>query len=345
MNRRVTLGITRDMFDPDGKLTIPGPGLELLNEMPEIDCRMFDQFLPEVAAEQVHGCDMVVSGAAQWTERSLVGNDQLLALLYTGVGYDHIDVEALTNAGVMFCSAPDAVRRPMACTVITFILALATRLMAKDRITRQGRWTEQKAYHGEGLMGKTLGSIGIGNIGHEVFILARPFDMRHLACDPYTTHEAVADVGVDLVDMDTLLTESDFLSISVPLNGETHHLVGEGELRKMKSTAYLINTSRGPVVDEAALIQALQQGWIRGAGIDVFEQEPVDPDNPILQMDNVIVSPHCLGHTDEYFKLAWSGKLRQAAQILQGEIPAAVVNTEVLERKEFQTKFRKFQKP
>ena len=336
MDGKITLGITRDLFDASGNLDIPGPGLELLDEMPEIQYRMFDQFLPEVTAEQIQGCDMVISAAARWTEESLVGNDQLIALLYTGVGYDHIDVKALTDAGVLFCFAPDAVRRPMACTVITFILTLAMNLMAKDRITRQGRWEEQNDFRGEGLMGKTLGSIGVGNIGHEVFVLAQPFSMRHLGCDPYITQADVDDVGVQLVDMDTLLAESDFVSISVPLNEETRHLVGEQELRKMKSTAYLISTSRGSVVDEAALIQALQEGWIQGAGIDVFEQEPVDPDNPILSMDNVVVSPHSLCHTDEYYRLAWSGKLRQAAQILRGEIPGSLVNTEVLETPAFQ---------
>ena len=185
MDRKVTLGITRDIFDADGNLDIPGPGLELLDELPEIQYRKFDQFLPEVTTEQIEDCDMVISAAASWTERSVSGNDRLIALLYTGVGYDHIDVKALTDAGVLFCFAPDAVRRPMACTIITFILALAMKLMAKDKITRQGRWSEQNDYHGEGLMDKTLGSIGVGNIGHEVFVLAQPFGMRHLGCDPY----------------------------------------------------------------------------------------------------------------------------------------------------------------
>ena len=345
MERKVRLGITRDFFDSTGNLAIPGPGLELLNEMPEVDYRIFDRFLPEVGAEQIRGCDMVISWTAHWTERSLAENDQLIAVLYTGVGYDHLDVRALTQAGVMLCFAPDAVRRPMACTIITFILALAMRLINKDKITRQGHWSKRDAYHGEGLTGKTLGSIGVGNIGHEMFLLARPFGMRHLACDPYVEQDAVSDIGADLVDMDTILAESDFLSINVPFSEETHHLIGKEELRKMKSTAYLINTSRRSVVDEAALIQALQQGWIRGAGLDVFEQEPVDPDNPILKMDNVVVSPHSLGHTDEYFEGAWRDKFRQAAQILRGEIPEAVVNRDVLETPRFQTKFRKFQTP
>jgi phosphoglycerate dehydrogenase-like enzyme len=342
MAAKAILGITREFFDEDGGLKIPGPGLKLLDEIPAIDYQMFAEFLPEIAAEQARGCDMVISGAARWTEDSLVGNDQLVAVLFTGVGYDHIDVKALTRAGVMLCFAPDAVRRPMAVTIITFVLALAMRLINKDRITRQGRWEERENYHGEGLTGKTLGSIGVGNIGHEMFKLAGPFGMRHLAHDPYVTQEAVDDVGVELVDMDTLLAESDFVSISVPLSDKTYHLFGEKELRKMKETAYLISTSRGSVVDEPALIQALQEGWIQGAGVDVFEQEPVDPDNPILKMDNVVVSPHSLCHTDEYFKGTWDQKLRQASQIVRGETPEALVNREVLEKPEFQARFAKF---
>ncbi len=343
MNEIATLGITREYFDEHGNLTMPGPGLKLLDEMPDLEYRVFDQSLPEITPAQIHGCDMVISAGARWTTHSLEGNGQLIALLYTGVGYDHIDVEALTNAGSLFCFAPDAVRRPMACTIITFILALAMRLLAKDRITRQGLWTEQNDYRGEGLTGKTLGSIGVGNIGREVFVLAQPFGMRHLGCDPYIDQASVSDVGVKLVDMDTLLAESDFVTISVPLSQATHHLVGEEELRKMKASAYLINTSRGPTVDERALIRALSEKWIQGAGIDVFEQEPVDPENPLLKMDNVVVAPHALGHTDEYYQLAWEDKVSQATQILRGEIPNSVVNTEVLENEAFKAKFKRFQ--
>ena len=131
MDRKVTLGITRDIFGADGNLDIPGPGLELLDEMPEIQYRKFDQFLPEVTAEQIQGCDMVISAGAHWTERTVIGNDRLIALLYTGVGYDHIDVKALTDAGVLFCFAPDAVRRPMACTIITFHLGACDEIDGK----------------------------------------------------------------------------------------------------------------------------------------------------------------------------------------------------------------------
>jgi phosphoglycerate dehydrogenase-like enzyme len=142
--------------------------------------------------------------------------------------------------------------------------------------------------------------------------------------------------------MDTVLAESDFLNISVPLSEETRHLIGERELRKMKKTAYLINTARGPVVDEAALIKALQEGWIQGAGLDVFEQEPTPPDNPLLRMDNVVVAPHALGHTDQFFMESWNQKLRQVSQIIRGEVPEALINREVLDKPEFQAKLKRF---
>ena len=343
MTTKTTVGIARELFDAEGNCNFPGPGLELFDEIPELEYQIFPERYAEIAPEHVRGCDMVISAASRWTEHSLLGNDQLVAVLFTGVGYDHIDVSALTRANAILCFAPDAVRRPMACTIITFILALAMRLINKDRITRQGLWTDQRLYRGEGLTGKTLGSIGVGNIGHEMFLLARPFGMRHLGCDPHLTQEDVADAGVELVDMDTLLAESDFVSISVPLSAQTHHLIGEREIDKMKQTAYLISTSRGPIVDEEALIRALQNGRIQGAGLDVFEQEPVDPDNPLLAMDNVVVTPHSLCHTDEYYMAAWSGKLRQAAQIARGEIPDNVVNKEVLAKPELQAKLRRLQ--
>ncbi len=342
MSDKIVIGITREFFDAEGKLTLPGPGLKLFDEMPGFEYRVFDEDLSVVTPEQVRGCDMVISGGTRWDRNSFAGNDQLIALLYTGVGYDHIDVNAITDANVMFCFAPDAVRRPMASIIITFILSLTLRLINKDRITREGRWEEQSRYRGEGLTGKTLGSIGVGNIGHEMFLLAKPFGMRHLGCDPFVTQDAVSDAEVELVEMDRLLAESDFVNVSVPLSDQTRHLVGETELNKMKPSAYLINTSRGPVVDEPALIDALQCGRIRGAGLDVFEQEPVDPDNPLLKMGNVVVAPHSLCHTEEYYMLAWSGKLRQAAQIARGEIPDYVVNKEVLEKPKLQAKLDRF---
>ena len=344
MSDTVRIAITRDLFDAGENLIIPGEGLGLFDRMPGVEHEMLAELLPEIAPGQVAHCDMVISAGVPWTTRSVAESERLIAVLFTGVGYDHIDVAALTGAGVMLCTAPDAVRRPMAVTNMTHILALATKLINKDRVTREGRWAERADYKGEGLTGKTLGVIGVGNIGRELLVLAQPFAMRLLACDPYARPETLTGLGVELVDRSRLLAESDFVCVCVPLNDETRHLIGAEELRRMKPSAYLVNTSRGSVVDEPALIEALRQGTIRGAGLDVFEQEPVDPDNPLLRMENVVVSPHSLCHTDEYFTTAWSGKLEQAQEIMAGKIPAALVNREVLDREDFQAKLARIRR-
>lgn len=321
---------------------IPGPGLKLLDEMPGVEYEMFAEHLPEVSPEQIQRFDMVISLRPRWTQQSLFANDHFLSVHRTGVGYDMIDVPALTDANVMLCITPNAVRRPVATAILAFILALSTRLLTKDKLTREGLWTEKSHYHGYGLVGKTLGSIGAGNIGREVFMLAKPFGMKHIACDPYVKQEALVDAAVKLVDMDTLLAESDFVNISCLLNKSTYHLLGERELKKMKKTAFLINTARGAIIDEAMLVKALQQGWIRGAGIDAFEQEPTPLDNPLLKMDNVIVTPHALAWTDEMFLNQWTQILSQISQIIQGEMPEALVNKEVWDKPEFQAKLKAF---
>jgi len=166
--------------------------------------------------------------------------------------------------------------------------------------------------------------------------------MKHIAYDPYVTPEAVADIDVKLVDLDTVLAESDFLCITCPLNEETHNMIGEKEIKKMKKTAFLINAARGPIVDEAALIKALQEGWIQGVGLDVFEQEPISPDNPLLKMDNVILSPHALAQTDQTFSTMWDIITEQISKIICGEVPETLVNQEVLDRPELQAKLKKF---
>ncbi len=342
MGRKAKIGLTRDFFDKDDKFIISGPGLKSLDEMPNVEYEIFPEFLPEVTPEQIRGFDVVISFGPKWTQHTLAGNHQLLCCHRGGVGYDMVDVPALTEAGVMLYITPAAVRRPMAAAIITFILALSTRLPIKDKLIREGRWAEKASYHGIGLVGKTLGSIGVGNIGHEMFLLAKPFGMRHIAYDPYATQAAVADIDVKLVDMNTVLAESDFLNISCPLNEDTRHLIGEKELRKMKKTAFLINTARGPIVDEATLIKALHQGWIHGAGLDVFEEEPIIHGNPLLNMDNVIVTPHALGHTDEMFITMWKQILRQISQIIRGEVPEGLVNREVWHKSKFQSKMKKF---
>jgi len=342
VSRAVRIGLRKDVVDAAGNFIAPGPGLKLLEGMPGVEYRVFSELLREVTPQQIAGYDMVFSLTPRWTAATLVGNDQLLSVHRFGVGYDMIDVPALTGAGVALCITRDAVRRPVATAILAFLLALSTRMPFKDRLIRSGRWTERAMHHGIGLIGRTLGVIGVGNIGHEVFRLAMPLDMRHLGCDPYIKPESVTDVKATLVDMDTVLRESDFVSICCPLNEETRHLIGERELRQMKSTAFLINMARGPIVDEKALLRALTEKWIQGAGLDVFEEEPTPASNPLLKLDNVILAPHSLAWLDQMFDGQWDSILEQFQALRRGEMPKGLLNVEVWESPLFQRRLRRF---
>ena len=340
MSSRVRIAFTRDFFDRDGNFIMPGPGPAVFDDMPNIEWQMLSEYHPEMTAEQVSDFDMIMNWYPRWTRHSFEGIDRLVSIHRVGVGYDKIDVSAATDAGVMLCITPKSNRRPMALTVITYLLALSMRLTIKDKLTREGRWQERTKYYGVGLVGKTLGLIGVGNIGQDVFKLAAPFGMKFMAYDPYVKMDTLADLNVKMVDLDTILGESDFLSINCPLTEQTRHMIGEKELQRMKKTAFLINAARGPIIDEKALIKALQERWIQGAGLDVFEEEPVPADNPLLKMENVIVSPHFLCHTDELFiNMAFEWK-EQVEAILRGEIPFKLVNREVWNTSKLQTKLK-----
>ena len=342
MSKPTRIGVTKDAIDSEGNFIAPGPGLKLLDETPGVEYDVLSELLGEVTPQQIEGYDMVFSLTPRWTASTFKGNDRLLSVHRFGVGYDMVDVPALTEAGVALCITREAVRRPVSAAILAFLLALSTRMMFKDRLIREGRWAERANYHGIGLVGKTLGVIGVGNIGHDVFRLAMPLEMRHIGCDPYIGQEKVSDVNCELVDMDTILRESDFLSICCPLNDETRHMMGEKELRKMKPSSFLINMARGPVVDEKALTRALAERWIQGAGLDVFEEEPTPPSNPLLKLDNVILAPHSLAWLDQMFTGQWDSILGQMNAIRRGAVPAGLVNTEVWDSPSFQRKLRRF---
>ena len=294
------------------------------------------EYLPEraayLSADDLATYD-VLCVVASGVQASALSRGDLRTRLIAGfgAGYDTRDVAALTEKGVLLTNNPDAVRRPMATTQLTFVLALAQNLMQKDQITRKGDWSEQRRYTGIGLTGRVLVSIGLGNIGRELFRVAKPFEMRHLACDPFVNAAEVAELGVELVDFDTLLRESDFLCTNVPLGPETTKLVDERALSLMKPSAFLISTSRGPIVDESALYDALVAKQIAGAAMDVFEVEPTPVDNPILALDNVVVTPHSLCHTDECNRLLAEGSFKAARSFAEHEVPRVLVNPEVLE--------------
>ncbi len=343
MGRKARVAVTRDLFNAEGKSVRPGPGPSILDKLPDVEWDKFQEYFEKVTTEQTRGFDMVISFAPYWTRQTLSASPQLFSIHRGGVGYDMVDVPACTDAGVALFIIPAAVRRPVATGIMAMMLALATRLRLKDIVTRAGKWDDgRKKYPGIGLMGKTLGSIGVGNIGHDLFRLAKPFGMKHIAYDPYISQDGIKDTDVQLVDMDTVLSQSDFVNVSCPLSEKTRHLVGEKELKKMKPTAYIINTSRGPVIDEAALVKALKEDWIAGAGIDVFEQEPTPADNPLFKLENVIVTPHSIAMTDEFYITMWELIAQQIRQMIDGDKPATLVNPEVWDKPEFQNKLKYF---
>lgn len=185
------------------------------------------------------------------------------------------------------------------------------------------------------------GTVGFGNIGREVFHLAAPFEMRHIASDPYVTQIDPRETSVQLVNLETLLAESDFVAICSALTAETRGLINAKRIALMKSTAYLINVARGPIVDQQALINALRTGQIQGAGLDVFEKEPISPDDPLLTMDNVILAPHALCWTDQCFQRMGESACQSIVDIASGRIPKHVVNREVIETDSFRKKLAK----
>lgn len=291
-----------------------------------------------IQAHQLADLDALILSWPSITAASFGEGNRLALIARSGAGFDNVDLEAATRAGVAITNTPGGVRRPVAVAILTLLLALAGRLMPLERIVRESRWEDTSGAMGVGLVGRTLGSVGMGSIGAEMFRLARPLDMNLIAHDPYADPALAAQLGVRLVGLDDVFREADFVSLSVPLMPETRGLVNAERLALMKPTAFLINTSRGPVVDQAALTEALRAGRIAGAGIDVFEKEPPDPDDPLLALENAILTPHALCETDQMFHMISAIDSEAVLAVKAGQVPANVVNPAVLESEAFKAK-------
>jgi len=332
MAEKFRVGITRDTLKADGSPLFDQSSLAILDD-PRIEWEFLPQMEAELTPETAARYDALAVMLAKVTQGTVSGRDRRVKLIARfGVGYDTVDVPALTDNGVILTITPDGVRRAVASSALTFILMLAHRVAIKDRLVREGRWDERINYMGTGLSGRVLGSIGVGNIGSELFRLAIPFAMRHLGCDPYITQQSVAPLGVKLVDLETLLRESDFVCVNVPLSEQTRHMIGARQFSLMKPTAFFVNTARGPIVDEKALYQALSGRAIAGAAIDVFEEEPTPADNPLLKLDNLIVTPHHICVTDECIGSVSASAFGACRDLAHGRVPRNVVNPQVLGR-------------
>ena len=336
------VGVTRDFLNPQGQVAFGDIGLSQFDDAPHVKWEFLRDDVPELTPVQVAEYDALLVLAPRVTARSLAGSNRLSVVARFGVGYDSVNVEACTKSGVALTITPDGVRRPVAASALTFLLALSHKLLIKDRLTRQGRWAEKLNYMGQGVTGRTLGVIGLGNIGREIFTLTAPLEMRHLATDPYATPEQARAAGAELVDLETLLRESDYVVVCCALTEGTRKLINAERLKRMKPTAYLINVARGPIIDQQALVDALQANRIGGAGLDVFEHEPIDPADPLLKLDNVILAPHALCWTDECFKGNGTSAVQSILDVASGNKPTHVVNRPVLETPAFLEKLARY---
>lgn len=322
------VGVSGELFDSRGEPTFGREPLDLLNKL---DWEKLPPGLRAITPEHVAAYDALYLNLARVDASSVATPNLRLKLISRhGVGYDSIDVPAMTKAGVLVSNTPDAVRRPVATIALLLILALSHRLFTKDRLTRDGRWTERTEHMGMGLTGRTLGVVGAGGIGKELLKMARVFDLKLLAADPYVDAKVLEEFSARKVTLDELMAQSDFVVITCLLNDETRKLIGAPQLALMKPTAYVINVARGPIVDERALYEALAARRIAGAGLDVFEEEPTPASNPILKLDNVIVSPHALAWTDELFSGIARTAISALLAVASGRRPEFLVNPDVL---------------
>jgi phosphoglycerate dehydrogenase-like enzyme len=254
-----------------------------------------------------------------------------------------VNVEACTLADVILTITPDSVRRPMAEANIALIWSLAKNLSVLERECRAGRWRNSLPRDGTCVAGRTLGSVGLGNIATEMFRIAKGMGFgRLVAYSPRTAPDAAASLGVELKDLDAMLRESDFVTINCPLNPQTRGMIGARELALMKPSAYLINCARGAIVDERALVDTLMHGRIAGAGLDVFEVEPIPQGHPLLSLDNVIVTPHAAGRTEESIRDTSLSACRAVLAVSRGEAPPYIANRDALERPGLLAKLRGF---
>ncbi len=325
------VGVTSDIVDSRGEPAFGREPLAALDAANGLEWEWLPKGIREITAEHAAAYDALYVNSPRVPAAAVARADLRLQIVSRhGVGYDSVDVAAMTRAGVLVANTPNAVPRPVATMALTLLLALAHRLFAKDRITREGRWPERLEHMGIGLTGRTLGVVGAGRIGKELLRMAKPFDLQLLAADPYAEMLELAYIGARKLPLPELMAQADFVVVTCLLNEETHHLIAARELALMKPTAFLINVARGPVVDEKALHAALAARRIAGAGLDVFEQEPTPADNPILRLDNVIVTPHALAWTDELFgNIARTG-LSAVLAVHAGRRPEFLVNPDAL---------------
>ncbi len=294
-----------------------------------IQCKSREELL-----DAADGAEVLLNTYFAPLDRSLFEELPTLKMIARyGIGVDTIDLEAATDHEIIVTNNPTYCLNEVAEHTMALLLALARKIALYDREVRRGIWEVELAKPIGRVSGKTLGLVGFGNIARMVARRASGFEMRILYFDPFVSAETGAKEGAEAVSLETLLSESDFVTIHAPLIPETRHMIGEKQLRMMKQTAFLINCARGPIIEDAALEKAIAEGWIAGAGLDVLEaQTPPTPDHPLLRTSQNIITPHSAWFSEESLIGLHEGAPSEVARFLSGDRPINVVNPKVLER-------------
>jgi glyoxylate reductase len=313
----------------------PGTALTELQNLYDVTINLEDYPVPKrVLIEKMDGISGIIACVGDQIDREVMeaSGGTLQAVCNAIVGFDNVDLTAATERGIYVTNTPGVLTETVADLTFGLILSAARNIASADRYIRTGKWHGwgPKQFLGLDVYGKTLGIVGLGRIGYAVARRAQGFNMKLLFYDVLRNPEQEKKHGLAFAPLDTLLQKSDYVSIHVPLLPQTRHFISERELNLMKDTAFLINTSRGPVVNEKDLIKALQTRKIRGAGIDVWDPEPPQVNNPLLSMDNVVALPHIASASIETRSLMIQMAIDNLKCILQGKIPPNLVNKEVV---------------
>lgn len=306
-------------------LALISDGVKVINaEFVAAQCKT-----PEEVMELCREADAVITEYYKPLDRSIISQmKRCLAIVRTGIGFDTVDLEAATDHGIYVVNIPAYSLDEVSDHALMLLLACTRKLPLLNDTVKRGLWDFKIAQPIPRLRGQTLGIVGYGRIGQKLQPKAAALGLKVIACDPYNDPQAPPK-NVPSVSFEALLSESDYISIHAPLTPETRSMFDEAAFRKMKPTAYLINTARGPIVRLESLYQALKQGWISGAGMDVLETEPIDPSHPILKLDNIIVTPHCAWYSEGAKEELLRTVAEEVVRTLQGQRPLSLVNLAV----------------
>lgn len=328
---------------------MPKPEIYITRELPErglniikkhFDAEVWPEYAPppkKTIMEKAKNVDALVSLLSDKIDAEVFNASPKLKIVsQLAVGFDNIDIPEATKRGIYVTNTPEVLTDTTADFAWSLLMAVARRIVEADKYVHTGQW--KVGWHPAMLTGRdihntTIGIVGAGRIGYAMAKRAKGFDMNILFYDVIPRPEMEKDFGAKKTDLDTLLKESDFVSLHVPLMKETHHLINAEKLKLMKKTAYLINNARGPVVDEKALYEALKNGQIAGAGLDVFEQEPTPLDNPLLKLDNVVVAPHISSASLETRAKMSEIVADNLVSFFEGKKPPNLVNPDVMKVK------------